>query len=527
MKEVPRVEWARRLVDDQLARLSELRNASPRDPGFKQWRQSTLTVIQRIWPGDLGRCERFRRIPFSANSPKVTRIQIREHFERGCAEASAFLKILTLELEAQGVIKPGVGAAPPKPATLPEDFLTALEPGSPAFDPRDMFEPSPLDRIEAASAAPPPAEEAPTEMAPPSTPAPDRGAAPAAPGRAEPRAEPARRPKPVAQPPQRPEPARASETPMPPPGSEPQAAAPTRPKPAASLPPPPPTPRAEVPPIRSPRRHDRQALKDMLGFVDEPPQRAAPASPPAGSQRPMSPPPSEAPPPAAEPRPIPANEAADQEPTFTPPLPPPAFVEEEDEQVAEMEDLELQAEEDEYEEDEPQDEPQYESNRSAAPGDLAIEFLKRWPAPRSETAAPASRPSTETRTPEPVQQRAPEPATMRMPEPVAMRAEPLERPVAQATPRAPEPAAMPAPAPVETGTPTAAALVALAGEVDRLGVPDGQRAAARAALIDLARQLDEEIASFDSIREILWVVADYPALARRAIPLLISFLDLE
>jgi hypothetical protein len=69
--------------------------------------------------------------------------------------------------------------------------------------------------------------------------------------------------------------------------------------------------------------------------------------------------------------------------------------------------------------------------------------------------------------------------------------------------------------------------MAIAGQVERLGVPEGQCAAASAALIDLARQLDEKIASFDSIREILWIVADYPALARRTIPLLIPHLDLE
>jgi hypothetical protein len=76
-------------------------------------------------------------------------------------------------------------------------------------------------------------------------------------------------------------------------------------------------------------------------------------------------------------------------------------------------------------------------------------------------------------------------------------------------------------------SPSAVALTAIAGQVDRLGVPEGQRAAARAALIDFARQLDEEIASFDSIRELLWAVVDYPPLARRVIPLLVPFLDLD
>src|SRR4029453_16459720 len=104
---------ARRLLEDQLERLSELRNANPRDPGFKLWRQTTLTIIQRIWPGDLARCERFRRIPFSSTSPRPSRAQRREHEGAGGAEASAYLKILTLELETQGLGKPGAPASEP------------------------------------------------------------------------------------------------------------------------------------------------------------------------------------------------------------------------------------------------------------------------------------------------------------------------------------------------------------------------------------------------------------------------------
>ena len=40
------------MLEEQIRQLRELRNAGPRDSGFKQWRQSTLTAIQRIWPAD-------------------------------------------------------------------------------------------------------------------------------------------------------------------------------------------------------------------------------------------------------------------------------------------------------------------------------------------------------------------------------------------------------------------------------------------------------------------------------------------
>jgi hypothetical protein len=101
-----------------------------------------------------------------------------------------------------------------------------------------------------------------------------------------------------------------------------------------------------------------------------------------------------------------------------------------------------------------------------------------------------------------------------------------------AAPRPPEPAAV-SPRPLDSApataslprTPAATAFTALAADVERLGVPEGQRAAARAALLDLARQLDDESATWDTVREFLWMVADYPRLAQRAIPLLVPFLD--
>src|SRR5207302_305360 len=40
------VEW----LEQQLRELAGIRNATARDPSFKNWRQATLTAMQRIWP---------------------------------------------------------------------------------------------------------------------------------------------------------------------------------------------------------------------------------------------------------------------------------------------------------------------------------------------------------------------------------------------------------------------------------------------------------------------------------------------
>src|SRR5436190_16914269 len=89
------------LLQEQIAQLAELRNASTRDAGFKQWRQTTLTVIQRIWPTDPTRSERFRRVPFSAPTTRLDNNQAREFYERGCGEAATYLKLLIDELQGR------------------------------------------------------------------------------------------------------------------------------------------------------------------------------------------------------------------------------------------------------------------------------------------------------------------------------------------------------------------------------------------------------------------------------------------
>src|SRR5215468_77543 len=243
------VEWARRLLEDQILRLSELRNANPRDAGFKLWRQTTLTVIQRIWPGDLIRCERFRRIPFTPASTKASRPAQKQHYERGCVEAGQYLRMLITEIEANGLRSKPSGASV-GPARLPADLANrAAEEAAPApvVDPRDMYEPSPLEKIVPSFGGPDsvdPREElvaaeesTPLEAAPEPPQAPPQALAPPA------RPAPAAPPRPV----------------------------PLAPRPPAAPPPPPPPPKS-----------DRRVLKEMLGFGDlQSPIPAQPAEPPA------------------------------------------------------------------------------------------------------------------------------------------------------------------------------------------------------------------------------------------------------
>lgn len=81
-------------LDQQLQELATLRNAGTRSPSFRAWRQATLTLIQRIFHEHPQASERFRRIPFSPNSSRADPNEIRSVYEKGCAEAVAYLREL-------------------------------------------------------------------------------------------------------------------------------------------------------------------------------------------------------------------------------------------------------------------------------------------------------------------------------------------------------------------------------------------------------------------------------------------------
>src|SRR6516225_7264199 len=113
-------ERAQAELEKQLVELSGLRNATTRDSGFKLWRQTTLTLLQRTWEGDDSRAERFRRVPFSPPSARADREELREWYERGCAEAAALLRDLIDDVAQHGVVRTRF-------ETLEDDAAAALD----------------------------------------------------------------------------------------------------------------------------------------------------------------------------------------------------------------------------------------------------------------------------------------------------------------------------------------------------------------------------------------------------------------
>src|SRR5690349_14777537 len=106
------------MLEQSLDQINALRNASPRDPNFKEWRQSTLTLIQRIWAGDQVRSTRFRRIPFSPPSSRADTRTAREWYEKGAAEAATLLRSLIDELSGGASVADYEDAGPP-PLEMP------------------------------------------------------------------------------------------------------------------------------------------------------------------------------------------------------------------------------------------------------------------------------------------------------------------------------------------------------------------------------------------------------------------------
>jgi hypothetical protein len=90
-------------LQDLVSELSGLRNATSRDPSFKNWRQNAITTLQRIWPADQDHAERFRRIPFSPVDPRADVRMQRESFSRGCQEAARVLNSFIEEVRTLGV----------------------------------------------------------------------------------------------------------------------------------------------------------------------------------------------------------------------------------------------------------------------------------------------------------------------------------------------------------------------------------------------------------------------------------------
>ena len=115
------------MLEQQIVDLAGIRNATARDPSFKNWRQSTLTTMQRIWPGDQARSERFRRIPFSPADPRADLRAMREQYSRGCQEAGRVLSSFMEELVQHGAPELSGEALPMAPESDFEDGFPTLD----------------------------------------------------------------------------------------------------------------------------------------------------------------------------------------------------------------------------------------------------------------------------------------------------------------------------------------------------------------------------------------------------------------
>jgi hypothetical protein len=401
-------ERARELLEAQLDELGALRNAHARDPNFKQWRQATLTVIQRIWPGDVLRAERFRRVPFSPPSTKMSLKATRSFFEKGCAEATSLVRNMVRELGGS-FARPqrAERSDAPEPGEAVDDFPVVDLPGKARRPSRAKSD----DDDDGVAIPPAP------------TPAP----------------EPQRRVKPDA---------------------------------------------GRVSMKSTSKSSDaRPPLREMLGFSSRPMDEDE----------------------AAEETEMPADLASDFEPT-------PIF-----------DGFDAKAEENEWGVDESDAaDADFVSLDSGGEWDAPEEFKlpARVRQPRLDDQADAIIETDPENFPPPepeVFQAADEPDTGAEMEEF-LRTSPVLK--ASARPLKKRDSNVPA-----TPSPAAASLVALASEVARLGVPEGQRAGMRATLIELARRVDDRTLDWDSLRESFHAVLDYPPLARRVIPLLIPYLD--
>jgi len=446
-------ERAIRSLSAQIDQLGEVRNAGTRDPGFKLWRQSTLTLIQRLWPGDETRSTRFRRVPFSPPSTRADQRSTREWYERGCGEVLQLLKGFLEEIETDGLPTaartPGAGASGTSEAEEVFPTLSLPASGGASTEPRGSSE---IPRL----------PESPVTEA--STPAPESTTVPIVETPVETRRTPA-------------EPGGRE-------GSPPATAH---------------APRAGhgggKNGSRGPRNGRRGApkprLKDLLGFGDD---AAIGGSAPAEA----------APIPDAQPQDV-APAAVARTPGVTP------AAAASPQEIAAIDDATLEI----------------------VPSLSVVGPMAVPPTAAPPPAVPDLRQDPDFEAHEVAEEandRALQSALEAALEPIfeedagRAAAEFLQNsPVFGARPRALEPRI--APVSEAFKSPAAVAVAAIAAEVTALGVAEGNRAQVRAALFDLAGQLDHHEFTWDALREAVAFVMQYPPVGRRVLPLLIPYLD--
>jgi len=100
------LERCREWLLEQVEIMGTLRTANVRDLAFKNWRQNTVTVLQRIWPEDHERVERFRRIVFTPPHARPDAKLAREWFGKGLGESRGYLTSLLAIIDREGVPEP-------------------------------------------------------------------------------------------------------------------------------------------------------------------------------------------------------------------------------------------------------------------------------------------------------------------------------------------------------------------------------------------------------------------------------------
>jgi hypothetical protein len=110
-------EWIREQIDG----MGTLRTSNQRDLIFKSWRQNTVTVLQRIWPEDLERVERFRRIVFTPPHSRADVKLTREWFGKGLGESRAYLQSILDIIDREGVPDPATADRDDDPGTMEDE----------------------------------------------------------------------------------------------------------------------------------------------------------------------------------------------------------------------------------------------------------------------------------------------------------------------------------------------------------------------------------------------------------------------
>jgi hypothetical protein len=496
-------------LEEQIEVLGNVRNASPRDSTFKLWRQNTLTVLQRIWPKEPARSERFRRIPFSPPSLHADPLTAREWFSRGCVETTTYLRALIDEIDVAGVpyAAEDAGSRASHAGAHREDDFPVLElptgatrtPAADADHPPDeiMLDLGPSSLPEAPATPASPADE--QDPSPPSLVIDLRGTTPPSSAPVMPVAEPT--------------------APRPHTGDAPPTAKPQAPRGPAAV------SRANPPKIEirseqaaqepqggeldvtrrlRPRRRNGRGmkLKDMLGLHDL--EQASGHAAAAPEPQPVEP--AAAPEPAAPP--ADGVYMVPQEPANEAPMPAPAA-------LAPAAEVPMA----------PAPEPHLigpEPPSLAAP----IEFVMPAHAPVADVPEPHV---VEPRTPVITHAPAPPPPEL---EPEEPHIDPEQFAEATADFLRNSPVLGLQGRPVQRASdstaflePDAVAVATLAADLGRLGVPENARGTSRTLLLALAQQMDKGVPEWPALRATVADAMEHPELARRLMPVLLPWLD--